>query len=83
MAVWAVPGRATVAEGAVRLLTPDGTPIVLRAAGTEDLPIRWWLERPGQRRPCTSVSGLLRALRNALGAGEGVFSRAKVAPGPA
>lgn len=78
-----MPGRPVVADGAVRLAAPDGTPLLLRAAPAEDLPIRWWLERPGQRRPCTSVSGLLRALRNAMGAGEGVFSRAKVAPGAA
>ena len=40
------------------------------AAAPEDLPIRWWLERPGQKRPCTSVLGLLRSLRNGLGGGE-------------
>ena len=40
------------------------------AAAPEELPIRWWVERPGQRRPCASVLGLLRTLRNGFGGGE-------------
>ena len=49
------------------------------AADGEELPVRWWIERAGQRRPCTSVSGLLRGVRNAVGAGEGEARRLRVA----
>ncbi|WP_149538780.1 hypothetical protein [Siccirubricoccus phaeus] len=79
LALWQVPARVRVAAGGVALAAPDGTPLTVRAAAAEDRPIRWWLERPGQRRPCTSVLGLLRGLRNAVGAGEGEARRARVA----
>ena len=51
----------------------------VRPATAAERPLRWWLERPGQRRPCTSLLGLLRGLRNALGAGEGEARRLRVA----
>jgi hypothetical protein len=44
--------------------------------------VRWWLERPGQERPCTSVLGLLRGLRNAVGAGDADAPRLRVAAMP-
>jgi hypothetical protein len=81
LAVWEVAARPVVAEGAVVLAAPDGTALRISAATADDLPIRWWLEKPDQKRPCTSVTGLLRSLRNAVGAGEGMFSRVKVARG--
>ncbi|MCO6414612.1 hypothetical protein JYK14_00250 [Siccirubricoccus sp. KC 17139] len=79
LALWQVPGKVRVVEGRVALAAPDGTPLSVHAAEPADRPIRWWLERPGQRRPCTSVLGLLRGLRNAVGAGEGEARRARVA----
>ena len=79
LALWEVPGRVTVAEGGVALRAPDGTPLRVVAAAAADRPIRWWVEKPGQRRPCTSVVGLLRTLRNAVGAGDGEARRLRVA----
>ncbi|WP_043336353.1 hypothetical protein [Belnapia moabensis] len=74
LALWEVPGRVAVFEGGVEL---GGLRVT--AAARDDLPIRWWIERAGQRRPCTSVSGLLRGVRNAVGAGEGEARRLRVA----
>ena len=79
LALWEVAARPRVAGAGVTLIAPDGTPLSIQPAVAEDLPIRWWLERPGQRRPCTSVLGLLRTLRNAVGAGEGEARRLRVA----
>jgi hypothetical protein len=79
LALWGVPGRVSVTEDGVALAAPDGTPLRIRPADATDGPLRWWLERPGQRRPCTSVLGLLRGLRNAVGAGEMEASRLRVA----
>jgi hypothetical protein len=70
LALWGVPAAVSIAEDGVALRAPDGTPLRIRPASPEELPLRWWLERPGQRRPCTSVLGLLRGLRNAVGTGE-------------
>jgi hypothetical protein len=70
LALWEVPGgtpsRVGIVEGGVEL-----GELRVVAAAAEELPIRWWIERAGHRRPCTSVSGLLRGVRNAVGAGEG------------
>ena len=79
LAVWGVAGRVSVAEAGAALAAPDGTPLRVVAAAAGERPIRWWLERPGQRRPCTSVTGLLRALRNATGAGAQEARRLRVA----
>ena len=79
LALWEVAARPRVAGAGVALIAPDGTALSIQPAAAEDLPIRWWLERPGQRRPCTSVLGLLRTLRNAVGAGEGEARRLRVA----
>ncbi|SDC45932.1 hypothetical protein [Belnapia rosea] len=80
LALWEVPEgpprRVAVIEGGVAL---EGFGLRVLPAAAEDLPIRWWIERPGQRRPCTSVTGLLRGLRNAVGAGEGEARRLRVA----
>jgi hypothetical protein len=71
LALWGVAARPTVTGSGVSLTAPDGTALRVLPAAAAELPVRWWLERPGQRRPCTSVLGLLRTLRNAVGAGEG------------
>jgi hypothetical protein len=77
--LWGVSGQVAVTADGVALNAPDGTPIRIRSADLTDRPLRWWLERPGQRRPCTSVLGLLRGLRNAVGAGEAEARRLRVA----
>lgn len=80
--VWEVKGaRVALDRDAVTVTAADGTVLRLRPAAAEDAPLRWWLERPGQRRPYTGVVGLLRGLRNALGAGDGLPSRLRVSPG--
>ena len=75
LALWGVPAAVAVVEDGVALVAPDGTPLRVRPASPEERPLRWWLERPGQRRPCTSVLGLLRGLRNAVGAGDAAGAR--------
>ena len=70
VALWGVAAAVSVAEDGVALEAPDGTLLRIRPAPSRERPVRWWLERPGQKRPCTSVLGLLRGLRNATGAGE-------------
>ncbi|WP_043363015.1 hypothetical protein [Belnapia sp. F-4-1] len=74
LALWEVPGRVGVDGGGVVLAG-----LRVAAASKDELPIRWWIERAGHRRPCTSVSGLLRGVRNAVGAGEGEARRLRVA----
>lgn len=81
MAVWEVRGaRVAVEEGGVAVSAADGTVLRVLPAAPADRPLRWWIERPGQRRPYTGVTGLLRGLRNALGAGDGPPSRLRVSP---
>jgi hypothetical protein len=81
LALWGVAAAVSIAGDGVVLLAPDGTPLRVAPAPPAERPVRWWLERPGQRRPCTSVLGLLRALRNAVGAGDGADARRlRVAP---
>jgi hypothetical protein len=70
LALWGVAAAVVVDGDGVALVAPDGTPLRVVPAAADERPLRWWLERPGQRRPCTSVLGLLRTLRNAVGAGE-------------
>lgn len=79
LALWGVAARPRVVEEGVALGAPDGTALRVTAAIPAELPLRWWLERPGQRRGCTSVLGLLRALRNAVGADVGTARRLRVA----
>ena len=76
LALWEVPGRVSLAGGGVALIAPDGTRLRVYAAAADDRPVRWWLERPGPE-PALHLrcSGLLRTLRNAVGAGEGEARR--------
>lgn len=71
LALWGVAAAVAVDGDGVALAAPDGTPLRVVPAPPDERPLRWWVERPGQRRPCTSVLGLLRTLRNAVGAGGG------------
>ena len=75
LALWGVAAAVSIDGDGVALAAPDGTPLRVSPASPEERPFRWWLERPGRRRPCTSVLGLLRALRNAVGAGDGAEAR--------
>ena len=70
LALWGIEARVVVEEGGVRAGT-----IRVRPAAEAELPIRWWLERDGRERPCTSVLGLLRSLRNGFGGGEAMTLR--------
>jgi hypothetical protein len=81
LVVWQVEGaRIALAGDGVAVTAPDGTVLRIIPAAAGDAPLRWWLERPGQRRPHTGMTGLLRGLRNALGAGDGLPSRLRMAP---
>jgi hypothetical protein len=80
IAVWGiVDAQATLDGGGVVVSLPDGAALRVRAAAGAERPVRWWLERDGRRRPCLGTIGLLRALRNALGAGEGAPQRLRIA----
>jgi hypothetical protein len=79
LALWGVAARPRVVENGVALVTPDGTTLRVTAATPAELPVRWWLDRPGQKRSCTSVLGLLRTLRNAVGANQDDARRLRVA----
>jgi hypothetical protein len=80
LALWEVEGRVRIEADGLRL----GPALRVTPAAPAEHPVRWWVERPGmqgevQRRPCTSVLGLLRTLRNALGAETGEARRLRVA----
>lgn len=82
IAVWDVTGaKVALTDDAVTVTAGDGTLLRILPAAAEDAPLRWWLERPGQRRPHPGMTGLLRGLRNALGAGDGLPSRLRGSPG--
>ena len=82
IAVWKVAGaRVALADDGVAVTAADGTLLRVLPAAPTDAPLRWWIERPGQRRPYTGITGLLRGLRNALGAGDGLPSRLRGSPG--
>lgn len=75
LALWDVAAAVSIAEDGIVLLAPSGAPLRVRPASPEERPVRWWLERPGQERPCTSVLGLLRGLRNAVDTGAAADAR--------
>ncbi|HYF06558.1 MAG TPA: hypothetical protein VD970_02980 [Acetobacteraceae bacterium] len=67
LALWGVAGRVAVDEAGV-VIEAGSKRLRVRPADPREGPIRWWMTRDGRERPCPSVLGLLRALRNALGA---------------
>lgn len=79
LALWGVAARPRVVEEGVAVGAPNGATLNVTAATPAELPMRWWLERHGQRRGCTSILGLLRSLRNALGADVETARRLRVA----
>lgn len=79
LALWGIAARPRVMEDGAVLVAPDGATLRVTAATPAELPVRWWLDRPGQKRSCTSVLGLLRSLRNAVGADQDDVRRLRVA----
>lgn len=66
LALWGVAGTVRVAADGVAI-EADVARLIVTPAEPGNGPIRWWVTRDGHRRPCPSVLGLLRTLRNALG----------------
>lgn len=66
LALWGVAGRVQIQHDGVAVVVGN-LRLVVAPAGAGDAPIRWWVMWDGRRRPCPSVLGLLRTLRNALG----------------
>ncbi len=79
LVLWGVAARPEVSDGSVVLTAPNGAMLRVAAAAPTELPVRWRLERTGHRRSCTSILGLLRSLRNAVGADEAGARRLRVA----
>ena len=79
LTLWDMSGRVVATGGGVVLVTSNGMSLSVSAAAASERPIRWWVDKPTQRRACTSVAGLLRTLRNAVGAGEAEARRLRVA----
>jgi hypothetical protein len=91
LALWQVGG--TVGAGTppaiAEIRAQDGTVLRVEPAAADELPIRWWVRwsppagsppAAERSRPCTSVVGLLRTVRTALGAERG--QRLRIAPAP-
>jgi hypothetical protein len=81
LAVWRVRGAVQAGEPpAVAVIhAEDGTVVRVERASESERPVRWWVRWHGlnaaaqgagatRSRPCTSAVGLLRAVREALGA---------------
>ena len=81
LALWGVDGRVNVADGGV-LVAAGGVRLLVAPADAADDPIRWWVARDGHRRPCPSVLGLLRTVRNALGVPGAAPVRVRVSAAP-
>jgi len=81
LALWGVAGRVVVQAQGVAIQAGDVALLVTRAESGDD-PIRWWVTRDGRRRPCPSVLGLLRTLRNAFGVAGAAPVRLRVSAAP-
>lgn len=77
LSLWGVAGRVHIAGDGVCISAGDLLVEVTPAPAGDD-PIRWWVLRDGRRRPCPSVLGLLRTLRNALGVPGAAPARVRV-----
>lgn len=81
LALWGVAGRVVVgAEGVA--VESGALRLVVTPAEATAAPIRWWVTREGRRRPCPSVLGLLRTVRNALGVPGAAPARVRVSAAP-
>ena len=89
--VWRVRGDVVLGEppAAAVIRAQDGTVVWVEPAPESERPVRWWVRwhAPGatgqasplaRSRPCNSAVGLLRAVREALGAEGG--RRLRIAP---
>jgi len=95
LGLWHVDGRVLAGDASVlaSVLTPDGERLSIAAAHADENPVRWWLQWHAlaaavgtpteviRRKPCASTLGLLRTLRESLGAQAG--RRARIAGGAA
>lgn len=81
LALWGVAGRVSVTGEGVAIAVGD-VRLVIAPAGASDAPIRWWVTQVGRRRPCPSVLGLLRTVRNALGVPGAAPARLRVSAAP-
>jgi G3E family GTPase/ABC-type branched-subunit amino acid transport system substrate-binding protein len=77
--LWGVDGRADWGGDALLLTTAAGQGAMVRPTTAAEHPARWMLCQPGGRwRPSLSITGLLSALRSALGVP--AASRMRIAP---
>jgi len=81
LALWGAAGRVSVMDDGVAVVT-EGVRLVIAPAAPDDDPIRWWVTRDGRRRPCPSVLGLLRTVRNALGVPGASPARLRISSAP-
>lgn len=81
LALWGVPGQARIGADSV-VVEAGATRLVVAPAEPGDDPVRWWVTRDGRRRPCPSVLGLLRTVRNALGVPGAAPVRVRVSSAP-
>lgn len=82
LVVWRVRGSVTAGASPAEILVHAGDEVVVRVepAQPTESPIRWWVrwQAPGAQphsRPCTSTVGLLRTVREAIGAEGGYHLR--------
>lgn len=81
LAIWGVKGRVSVEGGGVALRA-GGVALHVAPAAPDAAPVRWWVTRDGRHRPCPSVLGLLRSVRNALGVPGAAPVRLRAAAAP-
>ena len=81
LALWGVQGQVRVGDDGVAV-EAGGTRLVVAPADPSGDPIRWWVTREGHRRPCPSVLGLLRTIRNTLGVPGAAPVRVRVSAAP-
>jgi hypothetical protein len=82
LTLWKIRGAVSSTESpaVVAIHADDGTEIRVEPASEIERPIRWWVRwRAAEKtvtglrsRPCTSTIGLLRTVREALGADGGL-----------
>jgi len=89
LALWRVDATLDAGQAPVVAVirTPAGACVHVEAAAPGDAPVRWWVRwregggpegAPARARPCASAVGLLRTVRESLGADGGM--RLAIAP---
>ena len=80
LALWQIDGRITAEDPGLEIRTMEGV-FFVQGAAPDQHPVRWLLQTPPRRlagrlpRATPSIGALLRALRHALGADQGVALR--------